>query len=506
MLDLTGSATRLCDGLTRRDWLQIGKLSALGLGLEQALHLSATQADSSPPAPHFGRAKNCILVFLTGSPPQHETFDPKPAAPAEVQGEMQAIDTNVPGLQICELLPHHAQIMDRLTVVRSMSHPYPLHGVGYATSAMPLTSAELNSLPRDARQRPYIGSVVDYHLRHTGQQSPSAAPSNIGLPWLFGVKSDKYGAGTKRLSGPYASYLGADYDPIWTDFDGAGTRIVPKLDADKQTAEVYDPFAGVQADGRFQLGAIGHFPAGITPRRFQQRRSLLDQFDATRKTLENYASVSDYDKHQQRACSLLTSNQMRSAIDIQREPQRIRERYGMTLFGQSLLAARRLVEAGSRFVSVFWDPYGPFGASCWDTHSNHFPRLKDYLLPVYDESFPAFILDLEERGLLDETAVLCISEHGRTPQIDSKPKGAARHHWSRAYSAVYAGGGFARGRVVGQTDALAGEVQNLPVSPKDILATTFHLLGIDPHTTLLDLENRPQPIAGDGRVRVELLG
>ena len=178
----------------------------------------------------------------------------------------------------------------------------------------------------------------------------------------------------------------------------------------------------------------------------------------------------------------------------------------MTLCGQSLLAARRLVEAGSRFVSVYWDPFGLFGASCWDTHSNHFPRLKDYLLPVYDESFPNFILDLDERGLLDETAVLCISEHGRTPKIDSGPKGAARHHWSRAYSAVYAGGGFARGKVVGRTDSIAGDVETTPVSPKDVLATTFHLLGIDPHTTLPDHAGQPQPIAGDGRIRHELIG
>lgn len=506
MLKLTGSAAQLCDGLTRRDWLEIGKLSCLGIGLADYLRATETRSATGTSTAGFGKAKACILVFLTGSPPQHETFDPKPSAPAEVQGEMQAIETNVAGLQICERLPQHAQIMDRLTVVRSMSHPYPLHGVGYATSAMPLTSAELNSLPRDPRQRPFIGSVVDYCTRSDRQQASVRAPSNVGLPWLFGVKSDKYGAGTKRLSGPYASFLGPDYDPIWTDFDGPGTRVVPKLDADKQTQDVYDPFGGVQSDGRFQLGAIGQFPAGVNARRFERRRSLLRQFDATRAALENHPSVVEYDKHQQRACSLLTSNRMRTALDIQREPPRVRERFGMTLFGQSLLAARRLVEAGSRFVSVFWDPFGPFGNSCWDTHSNHFPRLKDYLLPVYDESFPALILDLDERGLLDETAVLCISEHGRTPQIDSAPKGAARHHWSRAYSAIYAGGGFARGRVVGQTDALGGEVQNLPISPKDILATTFHLLGIDPHTTLPDLENRPQPIAGDGRVRPELIG
>ena len=178
----------------------------------------------------------------------------------------------------------------------------------------------------------------------------------------------------------------------------------------------------------------------------------------------------------------------------------------MTLFGQSCLAARRLVEAGARFVSVFWDPFGPHGASVWDTHSNHFPRLKNYLLPVFDQSYSALITDLEEHGLLDETMVICTSEHGRTPQIDSKPVGAARHHWSRAYSSVFAGGGFARGKVVGQTDAIAGDVVDTPISPKDMQATAYHLLGYDEATTVPDQQGRPHPIAGDGRVRPELLG
>lgn len=178
----------------------------------------------------------------------------------------------------------------------------------------------------------------------------------------------------------------------------------------------------------------------------------------------------------------------------------------MTLFGQSCLAARRLVEAGAKFVSVFWDPFGPHGASVWDTHSNHFPRLKNYLLPVFDQSYSALIGDLDDRGLLDETLVLCTSEHGRTPQIDSKPKGGARHHWSRAYSSVFAGGGMARGRVVGKTDAIAGDVTETPISPKDMQATAYHLLGYAETTMVPDALGRPHPIAGDGRVRPELLG
>jgi uncharacterized protein (DUF1501 family) len=206
------------------------------------------------------------------------------------------------------------------------------------------------------------------------------------------------------------------------------------------------------------------------------------------------------------AFALLSSNRMRQAIDIGKEPPAVRERYGMTLFGQSCLAARRLVEAGCRFVTVFWDGFGQFASCAWDTHANHYPRLKEYLLPGFDLAYSALIEDLEARGLLDETLVLWLSEHGRTPKIDSKPKGAGRHHWSRAYSIALAGGGVPQGKVVGSTDRLGGEVLDTPVSPKDVLATTYFLMGLDPETTVPDLQGRPMPIAGSGEVRKELLG
>src|SRR5207244_119434 len=155
-------------------------------------------------------------------------------------------------------------------------------------------------------------------------------------------------------------------------------------------------------------------------------------------------AVGGFDKFREMAFSLVTSNRVRDALDVTREPLAVRERYGMTLFGQSCLAARRLVEAGTKFVSVFWDGFGQFSGCAWDTHANHFPRLKEYLLPGFDQAYPALIDDLRQRGLLDETLVLCLSEHGRTPRIDSKPRGAGRHHWSRVYSTVLAGGGIAR--------------------------------------------------------------
>jgi uncharacterized protein (DUF1501 family) len=305
------------------------------------------------------------------------------------------------------------------------------------------------------------------------------------------------------LAGPYPAFLGRTYDPVWTDFVGEGTTVVPKL-TDGQTKQIRDPFAGVSAEGAFRLPAAGELAEGVSPARLDSRRSLLAQFDSARNAVDAAGEAGVFDRFTAQAFSLLCAGAMRKALDVQSEPPAMRDRYGLTLFGQACLTARRLVEAGGRFISVFWDPYELFGGSCWDTHANHFPRLKQYLLPVFDQAYSALIADLEGRGLLDETLVLCLSEHGRTPQIDSKPQGAGRHHWSRVYSAALAGGGVARGRVVGRSDAMGGVVADTPVSPKDILATTLYLLGINPETLVHDRLGRPVPIAGDGRFRSEL--
>lgn len=513
MIRLLGSSKKLCDGMTRRDLMHVGSVSCLGLGLsawerQRELHAAepaGSVTGGSTDARGFGKAKACILLFLFGSPPQHETFDPKPQAPADVQGEMKAISTNVPGIEIGEGLPRTAKIMDRLTVVRSMTHPYPLHGVAYALTGMMTYTPAIEASPRDSQHRPFLGSVVDYLERqHDVERARRGEliadlPKNIGLPWQFGSKST-----LPTLAGPYASFLGADYDPVWTDFTGQGTVVVPKL-TDGQTEQVRDPFGG-STPGTFRLASHCQLPADIPASRLDTRRLLLDQFNRVQPLVDSAMAVRAMDRQQQRALSLLTSQRVREALDIQRESAAIQEAYGPTLFGQSCLAARRLVENGCKFVSVFWDPFGPFGGSVWDTHANHFPRLKQYLLPVFDQAFTALIGDLEQRGLLDETLVLCTSEHGRTPQIDSKPQGAARHHWSRAYSSVFAGGGIARGRVVGRTDALGGDVADVPVSPKDMQATAYHLLGYDARTVVHDGLGRPHPVAGDGRVRDEMLG
>ena len=498
MLRLFGSRKSFCSGVSRRDLLHIGAAGAFAPMLDGALRAEATPGaeNGRPPA----KAKAAIFLFLFGSPPQHETFDPKPEAPAEIQGEMGAIQTALPGLEIGEGLPQIAGIADRLTVVRSMTHPYPIHCCAYVMTGMPTYGIPLETKPRDREHWPFMGSVVDFlDAQRSGVRMPDI-PRNIGLPWRFCSRGS-----SPNQAGPYAAFLGNGYDPFWTNFTGAGTTIVPKISAEQQQV-VRDPHGGIEPTGRFELPQGCQLPQHISSRRFDARELLLNQFDQSRGRLDRLGSLADWDGHQQRAFSLIRSNRVRQALDVQRESASLRERYGMTLFGQSCLAARRLVEAGARFVTVFWDPFGPHGASVWDTHSNHFPRLKNYLLPVFDQSYSALITDLDDRGLLDETLVLCTSEHGRTPKIDSKPKGGARHHWSRTYSSVFAGGGFARGRVVGRSDSIGGDVAETPISPKDMQATAYHLLGFSDSATVPDEQSRPHPIAGAGQVRSELLG
>lgn len=492
MLKIFGSRKVLCDKMSRRDLLQLGGLGMFGLGLDDFFHLRQAQA---APASRFGQAKSCILIHLFGSPPQHETFDPKPNAPAEVQGEMQAIACRMPGVQIGEGLPQVAAVADRLTIVRSLTHPWPFHGVHYAISGIPEISPTIEAEPSDRRLWPFIGSVVDYLADARSRPSSGSAPRNFALPFRLYSK-----ANFRPLGGPYAGFLGSRYDPVWTEFAPRGTRAVPNP---MGRSDLFDPYGGVRPEDRFDLAGQTTLAQDMSPQRIGVRRALLTQFDQVRRTVDAAESVARFDRQREQAYALLTSPRLAAALDIQREPLTFRERYGMTLFGQSLLAARRLIEAGTKFVTVFWDAYGDATAG-WDTHFHHYPRLKELLLPGFDRAFSALILDLEARGLLDETLIVCVSEHGRTPRLTNRP-GGGREHWSRVYSAVLAGGGVAQGKVVGRSDAHGGEVADTPVSPKDILATAFFLLGIDPHTIVLDQLNRPVPIAGDGVVRREFL-
>lgn len=445
MLRISGTRKTLCDGLTRRDFLHVGGIGALGLSLADVASLQAFTS----PGTGFGKAKSCILLFPYGSPSSHETFDPKPEMP-DVQGEMKSIATSVPGLHICDRLPKLAKVMDKITVVRSMTHPYPVHGLAYAVTGIPTYTPELEARARDNRHWPFIGSVVDY-LERKRSNPASEIPRNIGLPWLVSSKSDD----PSINAGPFAAFLGDEYDPLWTDFDGAGLHIAPKNTVD-QKKRYRNPFGGTTPDDRFHMSSASKAPTDVSIERLRMR-SLLAQFDRDRRWLDRSPQVRAWDSQQQLAMSLLTSNKMRDALDIGLEPRASRERYGMNLFGQGCLAARRLIEAGGKFVTVFWDCFGHFANGAWDTLQYHYPRMKELLLPGFDLAYPALLSDLDERGLLDETLVIWMSEHGRTPKINSKP-GAGREHWSRAYSVALAGGGTARGKIVGQTTRDGGEV------------------------------------------------
>lgn len=502
MLRLLGSERRMCDGVSRRDLLHVGGLGLYGLTLGNATPLSAATNDPAALAPGFGKAKRCIMLFLFGAAPQHETFDPKPEAPVEIQGELRSIASSLPGVPICEGLPQTACVADRLTIVRSMTHPFPLHCVAYALNGMPAYTTDVETKPRDPALWPYVGSIADYmwSQRDGGRPAVSGVPRHMGLPWVFNSQVDDLGL----LAGPYAAFLGQQYDPVWAKFEGKPLTVAPKC-RHEQTKEYIDPYSSIEPGGKFVFDGAGQFQDQVTINRFNERKVLLEQLDTARSAIDRASSIRTYNSQQVRAMSLLTSPAVREALDVTQEAAPMRERYGHTLFGQSCLAARRLVEAGSQFVSVFWDAYGTYFSGAWDTHQNHYPRLKQYLLPGFDAAFSALILDLEQRGMLDDTLVLCLSEHGRTPQIDSKPVGAARHHWSQVYSMAMAGGGTKRGAAVGRSDKIGGMVADTPISPKDIQATTFHLLGIDPHSVVHDQQHRPYPIAGDGQVRPELI-
>jgi hypothetical protein len=500
MLRILGSPRRLCDGWSRREFLQAGSLGTFGLGLDDWLRGQAVRAAPKTDAPaSFGKAKACILLYLYGSPSQLETFDVKPDAPSGIRGELGTIATTVLGFRIGELLPLTAKIIDRTTVVRSMTHPYPVHGVAYATSGLPDPRGNLEVSPRDPGHWPFFGSVVDYLEERRRGGRLSQVPHNIALPFPFSTRRSNQ----PHRAGPYGGFLGAAYDPLWTHFQGEGTKRFTQENRGL-VQEFRDPYGGIKPDGYFDLAEAGTAGAPLTLDRLDRRHSLREQLDKVRRRLDRSEAARSFDRYRGMAYSLLTSSRLRQALDLRREPQAVRESYGMTLFGQSALVARRLVEAGSRLVSIFWDEYG-FADSAWDTHYQHYPRMKDELCPSFDRGYAGLIFDLEVRGLLANTAVLCISEHGRTPQLQNV-KGGGRDHWSRAYSAIFAGGGFAAGRVVGKTDRIAGDVEGTPVSPKDILATTYHLLGIDPETTLADRLGRPLPVAGEGKVRGELLG
>ena len=493
MLRVLGSNKIFCDGLTRRDLLHVGALAPLGLTLSQ--WSQAAEKNTNPVASAFGAAKRCLMLYLWGSPSQIDTLDPKPDAPEEIRGEFRSIPTALTGVRVGEIFPRIAGLLDRVTVMRSLTHPYPVHGVAFATSAVPTTDIPLETQPRDPRHWPYIGSVVDY-LGERKEPKPPAIPRNFGLPFPFGSKR-----GPAR-SGPFGGFLGAAYDTVWSEFRAKGIRAVKRDSGDPNLPKpiLADPFIGIRPGDRFEMVAQDET---ITIDRLNGRSSLLEQLDSARRSLDAREEKSPFDRHRELARSVLTSGKLAGALDVQSEPAKLRDRYGMTLFGQSCLAARRILEVGGKFVTVCWDEYG-LGNTGWDTHVHMRPRLKEELGPGLDNAFATLLEDLDSRGMLHDTAIVVLSEHGRTPRIQNV-EGGGRDHWSRAYSALFAGAGFAKGRVIGRTDKIGGDVADAPFSPKDVVATIFHVLGIDPAAEIHDRLGRPYMIGGIGRVRSELL-
>ncbi|MFO0802803.1 MAG: DUF1501 domain-containing protein [Gemmataceae bacterium] len=473
-------------GVSRRELLRLAAFTPVTIA----------SAHETPIEAGFGKAKRCILLFLWGSPSQLETWDPKPDAPPEIRGEFGSVPTSISGIRIGGLFPRIAKLANKVTFVRSLTHNHPIHGTAFALTARPTTDLDAEGdTARDPRHWPYIGSVVD-HYEEQRDARPPAIPRNFGLPFPLGSH--------RRLKpGPYGGFLGGAYDTVWSDFRAKGTREVLR-DAgapDVPTKMVADPFLGILPTDRFDAAADD---PTIVLDRLNRRASLLEQLDSTERRRSKQPGEEAFNKQHLLARTVLASGRLRNALDIQREPARLRERYGMTLFGQSCLAARRLLEAGGKFVTVCWDEYGLVNTG-WDTHVHMKSRMTEELGPGFDAAFATLIEDLEARGMLEDTAIAVVSEHGRTPRIQNVD-GGGRDHWARAYSSLFAGGGFARGRVVGRTDRLGGEVVEAPFSPKDVIATLFHLLGINPESEIHDRFARPWRIGGPGIVRTELIG
>jgi hypothetical protein len=494
MLRLLGGPKQLCNGVTRRDLLIAGGLSALSSPF--AGHSCAAPiANADSPLPGFGSAKNVILLYLFGGPSHIEICDMKPAAPQEVRGEFRPIASSLPGCDVCEHLPHMARVMDRVSVVRSLTHPWNFHGMQYATTGAPVGSIPLEETLIHPDHQPFLGSVKSYFDRQrSGRKAVGAVPDNLILPFLLSSRRP-----SPRYAPPSANALGTHFDPIWTEFRGEPTRSALRRSFGPP-AEIADPFLGVKPDCRFLIAPEAELPGEVTLDRLHRRRALLEQIERLRRDASRRTAPHSFDPQRELAFSMLDSAAIRSAFAIDQEPMAVREAYGMSLFGQATLQARRLVEAGCRFVTVVWDEFGQLNAG-WDTHVDHHNRLKSELLPGLDLAFSSLIHDLEDRGLLDETLVLVMNEMGRTPQF----QGEGRGHWGFAYSNFFAGAGMKRGTVVGRTDKIGGTVTDRPLTAKDVLATIYHLVGIDPDQTLNDRLNRPVPLVHNGQVIPELL-
>jgi hypothetical protein len=502
MLKILGSLSPFGPVASRREVMRIGALGAVSLGLPEVLFHEARASEEGSPAPTFGKAKRILLLYLQGAASQFETWDPKPDAPAEVRGQWGATQTCVPGTSICDQLPRLAALVDRMAIVRSMTHKHNNHSNLYTLTGHPAVDFTSETNPRDSRHRPFFGSVLDFLEDESGSGEHPDVPRSIGLPWQFSSFSPVF-----RRAGPYGAFLGHGYDPVWTEFDGEATKSVPRVSffARLKNVDVRDPYLGITPDSRMRISESARLRDGMTLDRLHARRSLIEQLDYQTRHLGETLAGQSVDRFTEMAYSLMTSAKLREALDVGQEPMSLREKYGMTLFGQAALTGRRLLEAGCKLVSVFWDEYKVVNTA-WDTHFDLFTRLGNELLPGFDAAVSSLLVDLEERGMLEDTLVLCLTEHGRTSKINQHERGGGRDHWSDVYSVMLAGAGIRGGTVVGASDAQGAFVKDRPVSPEDILATMYHLKGIHHETTIPDRLNRPVKLIEHGHVVSELLG
>jgi hypothetical protein len=445
-------------GINRRELLQVGYSGLLGCGLPALLSHQSRAAESSTPGEK--RARSVILIFLTGAPSHLDMFDLKPDAPAEVRGTFQPIATQTPGMHVCEHLPKLAARSNKYAVIRSMTHGLPSHEhathmVLTGIDKMPIGSTHMAS----RSDWPCYASTLDY-LR----------PRRDGIP--NGVMLPTYLNNGYGFSGQDAGFLGAKHDPWHVK---------------------HDP-----NDPKFRMDSLV-LPVGLTVDALGQRRQLLAQFNAQAVGFEHARSVAEFNSYQDQALSVLTASAIGRAFAIDQESSAVRDNYGRHLFGQSLLLARRLVQAGVPIVQANMGTMNN-----WDTHNNNFTQLKDRLLPPLDQGVSALLDDLSASGLLDETLVVMVGEFGRTPKLGGNvgtpsyvPDG--RDHWAGVFFALFAGAGVRGGQVIGSSDKIAAYPASNPYYPSDLGATIFQSLGIDPRSIVRDRVNRPMP-ASDGQL------
>jgi hypothetical protein len=471
--------------LTRRETLRVGALSLLGGFFNEA---SVRALEQKRPAPRLraGKARSVVLIYLQGGPPTQDMFDLKPDAPDGIRSEFKPIATTASGISVCDRLPLTSHWMHKAAIVRSVYHNGGCH------KNLPMyTGYDINLPDEEFRETdpPSMGSVCAYLEERDPQITHGA---QMGLPpYVYLPCSLGWGEGRKK-AGPHGGFLGRHYDAFSTDC----TAYV-----DKPPDDIWRPQV---VRGEPSLGNAELLP-DITLDRLRSRRHLLVQLEDRLRAMEAAGGASEYGRQQQLAFNLVGSQAVRAAFDLGREPDRLRDRYGRTLFGSSTLLARRLVEAGVRFINVSWDNFSKrFGVSkaAWDTHERNFPMLRETLLPGLDQTYSAFLEDLDQRGLLDQTLVVMMGEMGRTPKVNAK---GGRDHWTFCYSVVLAGAGIRGGSVYGASDMQAAFVKDKPVHIRDICATIYHCLGIDPAMTLYDHGNRPISIAHGGQPVSDIL-